>query len=50
MTRSKTPATDSLRWFLDAAEGKILTRSENEMLDLLIERARTEQRLATLSA
>ena len=44
-----TPATEALREFLEAAEGKVLTRDEHEVFEALYVAARTEQRAITLA-
>lgn len=48
-TPAHTPAMNALRWFLDATEGKTLTRAQHQMFENLYNDARTEQRALTLA-
>ena len=50
MNTNPTPATDALRAFLEAAEGKTLTTKQHELFEDLYIAARTEQRAATLAS
>lgn len=49
MMNTPTPATDTLRAFLEATEGKVLTTRQHELFEHLYLRARTEQRARTLA-
>lgn len=44
-----TPETDNLRAFLEATEGKVLTRAQHEIFHGLYLLARMEQRARTLA-